>query len=368
MPLKILHIADVHLGAKFLGLGRKGALQRAQLLETFDKAIRLALDEGVDLFMIAGDLFDTQDVSKVLRAQVASRIERLTGAGIEVCVSPGTHDPYGPASPYAAPPLSELDRLTVFTEETMTGVRFPQLDCTVYGNANTRPFENKYPLQGFKAEGESRWEIGMVHANFEIPDVTVDTYIVTPSHVAECGLDYLALGHLHSLSDRSANRTRAFYSGCPEMIQMKKGDVGNVLMVELADEAVVTPVKIGARSFEEVNLQAEQMGSLQELVTGLEERADPDKILKVNIEGLRRAGYPDIDSLIAELSDEFFFITVSDRSRPSPAAVDPGSYPDDSPTGAFLGVLGSRMEGATESEKEELLEAMQVGLSLLEEG
>ena len=71
MPLKILHTADVHLGAKFLGLGRKGEYQRTQLLQAFDDTVNLAIRERVNMMLIAGDLFDSASVSRSLLGRVA---------------------------------------------------------------------------------------------------------------------------------------------------------------------------------------------------------------------------------------------------------------------------------------------------------
>ncbi len=56
--IRLLHTADVHLGAKFLSLGDKGAAQREQIRASFKKLISLAIAEDVDVVLIAGDLFD----------------------------------------------------------------------------------------------------------------------------------------------------------------------------------------------------------------------------------------------------------------------------------------------------------------------
>ncbi len=56
--VRLLHTADVHLGAKFLGLGDKGATQREQIRASFRKLISQAITENVDIVLIAGDLFD----------------------------------------------------------------------------------------------------------------------------------------------------------------------------------------------------------------------------------------------------------------------------------------------------------------------
>jgi DNA repair exonuclease SbcCD nuclease subunit len=51
--LKVLHTADVHLGAKFSGLGHKGASQREQLLVTFRNVVDTAINEKADIVLIA---------------------------------------------------------------------------------------------------------------------------------------------------------------------------------------------------------------------------------------------------------------------------------------------------------------------------
>jgi DNA repair exonuclease SbcCD nuclease subunit len=207
----------------------------------------------------------------------------------------------------------------------------------------------------------------VVHASFEIPDVTEDTYVVTAAQVDACGLDYLALGHLHSLSDRSRGAVRAYYPGSPEMVRMQKGEFGNVLLVELDDGVRVTPVEVGRRVFEEVTVSVEDVESAAALKGALESHAGPDKILKLNVEGLRRPGYPDMEGLTEEISGLFFHVITNDRSSPAPATVDPGAYPGDSPAGVYLRILHSRLAGCPAPLTEEVLEAMQVGLSLLEE-
>lgn len=366
MSLRILHTADIHLGAKFLGLGRKGEHQRDQLLQAFDETVNLAIRERVDLFLIAGDLFDSPNVSRSLVARVAYRMRDLGAVGIPVLVSPGTHDPYGERSIWRSTEISEVENLTVFTSEQMLPVRFPELDCTVYGNANVRPFANKYPLAELELSAEARWQIGMLHASFEIPDVVDDTYVVTADQIRDCGLDYVALGHYHSLSDRSAGNVGAFYSGSPEMVRMQKGDFGHVLLVEFDDGLTVDSFKVGKRTYEEMTIKAEDVGAAG-MAAMIESRADVNKVLRVFIEGVRKAGYPDVEELIASVSDNFFDISVTDRSWTAPSSLEPAAYPEGSPARLYLSILNDRLRGASDSEKEEIVDAMQLGLAHLVE-
>ena len=367
MSLRIIHTADAHLGAKFLSLGPRGAEQREHLVSAFDAALDLAVSERADLVLLAGDIFDSVPAPGSLVDRVASRIQELTSAGIKVVLSPGTHDPYGPSSPYALPQFRDIDGLFVFTTEEMERLELPGLDCAVFGNANTRPFANRHPLSGFKASSDRRWNVGILHASFEIPDVSADSYVVTPAEIASSGLDYLALGHIHSMSCRSSGKVTAYYSGSPEMVRMQKGEFGLALLVELDETATVRPVRVSSRGFEELTVRAEgaDAASLDRL---LRSHAGPDKILKLSVEGVRDSDFPDIEEIVREHATSYFFITVTDRSWPAPSAIDPSSYPPDGAAAAFLEGLEPALSAAPDAEKDEVREAMRLGVSLLGRG
>ena len=57
--LRLLHTADVHLGARHGDLGEQAAAQRERQFAAFRRSVDLAIEERVDLFLIAGDLFDS---------------------------------------------------------------------------------------------------------------------------------------------------------------------------------------------------------------------------------------------------------------------------------------------------------------------
>jgi hypothetical protein len=96
--------------------------------------------------------------------------------------------------------------------------------------------------------------------------------------------------------------------------------------------------------------------------------ADPDLVLKLEIEGLRPLDYPDVPDTVEEFRERFFQLILADQSRAAPESVDPDGFPAGSPERAFLTILSRRLEGATGQESEDILEAMRVGLSLLEHG
>src|SRR3989338_4459687 len=96
--LRIIHTSDIHLGAKFASLGKKADAQRQALKDSFAKVVDHALASKTNLFLITGDLFDSnfpspQSVSFV-KAQFArlneARIWTMILLGLDGCRSKGS--------------------------------------------------------------------------------------------------------------------------------------------------------------------------------------------------------------------------------------------------------------------------------------
>ena len=56
--IRILHTADVHIGAPFEFLGGRGKDQRTAVREAFKRITGMASGEGFQVLLIAGDLFE----------------------------------------------------------------------------------------------------------------------------------------------------------------------------------------------------------------------------------------------------------------------------------------------------------------------
>src|SRR3972149_4153628 len=75
--LRVLHTADVPLGARHADLGEQAAAQRERQFAAFRATVDVALAEPVDLVLIAGDLFD----SNVQPRRSVERVAAAPGAG-----------------------------------------------------------------------------------------------------------------------------------------------------------------------------------------------------------------------------------------------------------------------------------------------
>jgi DNA repair exonuclease SbcCD nuclease subunit len=91
--ITVVLTADNHLG--YIGFGqhpRKREERQQRLRHAFQQATDFAIAQGVDIFIQAGDLFDTTTPDERDRSFVASRLAQLKQAGIQTFALGGVHD------------------------------------------------------------------------------------------------------------------------------------------------------------------------------------------------------------------------------------------------------------------------------------
>ena len=147
MSVKIVHAADFHLDSAFGALSTEQARQRRrESRELLTRLCNYVNQNGVDLVLLAGDLFDSDTT---YRETLEALSEALGAMQARVFIAPGNHDPYSAKSPYAT--LSWPENVHVFTSKTVERVELPELQCAVYGAAFTAPVQDESLLAGFRA-------------------------------------------------------------------------------------------------------------------------------------------------------------------------------------------------------------------------
>ena len=96
----MLHMADVHLGARHRDLGEAAARQRERQLAAFRRGLDAGLAAKVDVALVCGDLFDSNAQPRRTVEVAATELRRLTDKNIRVVLIPGTHDSYEAGSIY----------------------------------------------------------------------------------------------------------------------------------------------------------------------------------------------------------------------------------------------------------------------------
>src|SRR5437879_5666637 len=91
--ITVVFTADNHLGSTTFGQQpRKREERQQRLRHAFQQATDFAIGQGVDLFIQAGDLFDTVTPHERDRSFVAARLAQLRQAGVRAFALGGVHD------------------------------------------------------------------------------------------------------------------------------------------------------------------------------------------------------------------------------------------------------------------------------------
>ncbi len=383
--LRLLHTADVHLGARHADLGEVASAQRERQFAAFRASVDLAIAEKVDLFLVAGDLFDSNVQPRRSVERVAAELARLAQARIRSVLIPGTHDVYDRSSVYRAYDLSALagvrpaEDMVVVLTPARPWVHIPALDAVVHGPVFATKRAPHSPLRDLAAveTPQATWKLGLLHASIAIPGRTEhDEVVVTVDEIAASGLDYLALGHWHSAQVAKAKAVTYAYAGAPEPVAVDQDRGGKVLLVTLEEvdgrrNVSIDERVVGRTSFHHLDLDAATVGSQPVLIEKLRAMADPDLVLDVRLIGVR----PDeLDASPIEIEDALrgAFLRVRVRDASLPALTEGTLPPAETISGAFIRNVEGRIadleasgDDPAQREAEELRDVLRLGRLLL---
>ncbi len=238
--LHIIHTADFHLGTEFSSFkdpDKRKILQQEHIdvlyrLEQYQK------EKDADLILIAGDLFDSPNVSRTLIDRVRQSFDRMRPAKIIICA--GNHDPYfeggywqekwpdnvyiagpGKVRRFIFPKLCSVIETASFSDFHHSKALFSGTEVV---DSNVKPSEDEdfdtNPTEGVDPDTNSNdyqfFKILMLHGDFDVARSSYNP--ISISSVSHQHYDYIALGHIHQeLEGRISLRDAVWaYPGCPQ--------------------------------------------------------------------------------------------------------------------------------------------------------
>jgi DNA repair exonuclease SbcCD nuclease subunit len=202
-PLRILHTSDVHV------------YDSEESVATIRGVVDIALDEGVDLVLIAGDLFDHPRVGTATADRVIAELARLEQP---IVVIPGNHDCIDDDSLYNRVDLTRAGPHVYFVgDPDGAELIFEDLGLAVWARGIEIHEPSHRPLSSYRASDERYWRIAIAHGH-HVPagESSYRSSQIHEAEIAALACDYLALGHVHVFRDVSAGDVTAMYSGSPD--------------------------------------------------------------------------------------------------------------------------------------------------------
>ena len=354
--IKIMHMADVHFGRAVSGLPENlREIRRQEVRSTFSCAINKANEDGVDVVLIAGDLFESSETDKSTVNFIKGELEKISH--IPVFVSPGNHDPLGNA--YKMLKDSEIKNLTIFDKDT-SKKDFPEKNLTVYGVGFSNEVTEQSLLKDIKAEDETRINIAVIHGELA-PNSPYNP--ISEADIEKTGMDYIALGHVHTYSGiKKSGKTHWAYSGALEGGGFDEcGDKGAIFGTVSKEKCDLNLVPLCKRKYVTVELDVSETVSVQEIIEMVKDATvNKDNLYKIVLSGKRPEP---INEEVINNEIDAFFSKVKDETR---ASYDLKAISSDySIAGIFARNVLERMENAAENEKNELIKASDVVMDIL---
>lgn len=262
--MKILHSADWHLDAPLGSLDQKAAQSlRREMKKIPEKIAVLCKQEGCDLMLLTGDLFD----GAWSRQTLQNVKDILADLQIPVVITPGNHDFCALGSPYLEETWPE--NVHIFKKPQIESIVLPELDCRIYGGGYDA-MDCPALLKRFRAEGQERWHIGALHA--EAGNANSTYCPITKYQIQESGLDYLALGHIHKQGSLPGGETVCVWPGCPMGHGFDETGEKGVIIATLDDGVRVNFVMLDTPRFydEDVDVSEDAATALAGILPAVE--------------------------------------------------------------------------------------------------
>ena len=321
--LKFIHTADIHLDAPLHYLSEKYELRQDDFRRTMRGIRDLVLEKQADFWLIAGDLLEHHGASRATALFLRDLFASVSP--VPVCIAPGNHDPWREDSFYQS--IHWPGNVFFFTPE-WGAFEFPENGCVVYGWGFPQPHVYESPLDSFPGKLDGyRHHLMVLHAN--VISAGAEEHHpyapVTVQQLADTGMDYIALGHIHKPAQflhPLKKQPFAAYPGTPEALTAKEEGERSVLYGELDDAGRLhlqqIPVQQRQISKREISIAKAQ--NMEQVVESIErELADEpeENIVYITLSGERAAHFaPSLAVLEQRFARRFFLARFEDKSWP----------------------------------------------------
>ena len=196
-------------------IGPAGEESTSQL--GFMAVVDAAVNLNVDLFLLAGDLFDHNRVKEPCLEFTVSQLSRLH---CPVVMIVGNHDCLAEYSIYHKfdPAVAATD-VHFIQDPAGASVDFQEYGLRIWGQGIVEHAPENQPLKDVPTEPFPGWHVGIAHGYLNTRGGDSYSSMITEEEIAGSALDYLALGHVHVFSDMTHGDTRAVYPGSPNLMQ-----------------------------------------------------------------------------------------------------------------------------------------------------
>jgi DNA repair exonuclease SbcCD nuclease subunit len=364
--VKVFHCADIHLDSPFsLFTPREAEKRRTELRAAFTSALMFAREKKADIFVVSGDLFDSEYVTRDTRELLVREFAKC--GDMKIFISPGNHDPLGAGSPYETTAFPE--NVHVFGSEREC-VSLDDLGVDVYGFGFTSRNYLSSPVAGWKIRDRSRINILVCHGDMVGGEETAGP--ITKREIAESGFDYIALGHIHKPTGLLCeNGVYYSYPGCIEGRGFdEQGYKGAMYGTVGKDKTEMSLIRFSKSRYESVSVDiggaSEKMEALDIIRAAIRPYTE-DTALRLTLEGELKTAFVILSNEIGRGCEYPYYIEIKDKTYIAP---DLGELEQSNTLkGIFVRKILEQLDGLDPDSQEHrvLTLALKYGIAALED-
>lgn len=297
--MKIIHTADLHLDSPINGLpSEKSLIRRKETVRTFGKIVEIAKEAGAEVVIIAGDLFDSEHVTKSTAEYVLNRIK--SASNIIFCYLRGNHDEKTPCIMTEHP-----DNLIVMDSENNR--------LALGENLTISAFTDCHDFDAMPTFDKDTFNIVVYHGDIA-PII---------SKIEGKNIDYLALGHYHKRDfGYIGNRGVWLYPGCPNGRGFDEcGEKGAELIDINGKKFEHRFIPTCDRIYHDIKLDISGLLSSAELSAEVRDATDniPDSdLVRIELVGKTNANFSVDSPIVHESLERLFGYKLVDNSEVIP--------------------------------------------------
>jgi DNA repair exonuclease SbcCD nuclease subunit len=340
--MKFIHCADIHLGSKMEAKLPKAKAdeRKAEVRASFNRMVNYARDNGIGVILLSGDVFDSDRPLKRDKEFFYSVVR--ANSQIHFFYLRGNHDSLESFNE------GNIANLYTFSNEWTA---FSVGDVVICGIESTE--ENATSMySSLKLDG-NKFNVVMLHG--QIGDTSGKDRI-NISKLRNKNIDYLALGHIHTLSTAKLDDRGVYaYSGCLEGRGFDEtGDKG-FIVADTDGGLKLSFVSNSFRKIEEFTVDVSGARDTYAIYTLIKRniKCDCSSIVRINIVG--DVSFDDenlANELEKLLSRDYYFVEIKNKTR---RAYNANMVEGDvSIRGEFIRTVLS-LEGYTDEEKDKII-------------
>lgn len=318
MAIKIFHTGDIHIGMKFnryIDNVRESLIEAR--FETLENMINKSNELNSDIFVVAGDLFNSIKIPQRDIKRVVSILNKFNGEC--VLVLPGNHDyDDGLNELWIEFQKNDSDKILLLNEKKPYILKDYGLDIEVYPAPCDSKHSESNSLTWIKEEGilnTCKYKIGIAHGALEglSADMQGQYFYMTFDELNQIPVDIWMIGHTHvryPLNDTLKNN-KIYNAGTHEPDGLDYRDEGSAWFIELDDEINARRIITGKYRFMDKLFEVDSEESLEEIKNFVEKNNPEKLILRLNLNGrLSKEIYDDIRSFYDEIGNKVFDLVV----------------------------------------------------------